>query len=56
MNYDIVHCHTPLADMATRFGCKCLRKEQGQNYLYVARFSFLQGRFGDELADSFLNN
>ena len=35
-NYDIVHCHTPLAGMATRFACRKLRKKQGLRVIYTA--------------------
>ena len=43
-NYDIVHCHTPLAGMATRLGCKPLRKKQGLKVIYTAHgFHFYKG-------------
>ena len=43
-NYDIVHCHTPLAGMATRFGCRKLRKKQGLKVIYTAHgFHFYKG-------------
>ena len=42
--YDIVHCHTPLAGMATRFACKKLRKKQGVKVIYTAHgFHFYKG-------------
>lgn len=43
-NYDIVHCHTPLAGMATRLACKRLRKKQGLKVVYTAHgFHFYKG-------------
>lgn len=43
-NYDVVHCHTPLAGMATRLGCKKLRKKQGLKVIYTAHgFHFYKG-------------
>lgn len=43
-SYDIVHCHTPLAGMATRIGCRRLRKQQGVKVLYTAHgFHFYKG-------------
>lgn len=42
-NYDIVHCHTPLAGMATRLACKPLRKK-GLKVFYTAHgFHFYKG-------------
>ena len=42
-NYDIVHCHTPIAAMCTRFACKSLRKE-GVKVIYTAHgFHFCKG-------------
>ena len=42
-DYDIVHCHTPLASMATRFACRKLRK-QGVKVIYTAHgFHFYKG-------------
>lgn len=42
--YDIVHCNTPLAAMATRFACKGLRKKQGLKVVYTAHgFHFYKG-------------
>lgn len=42
-NYDIVHCHTPLAGMATRFACRSLRK-YGIRVIYTAHgFHFYKG-------------
>lgn len=43
-NYDIVHCHTPLAGMATRFACRKLRKKRGLKVIYTAHgFHFYKG-------------
>ena len=43
-DYDIVHCHTPLAGMAARQGCKKLRKTQGLKVIYTAHgFHFYKG-------------
>ena len=43
-DYDIIHCHTPLAAMATRFACKPLRKKQGLKVIYTAHgFHFYKG-------------
>ena len=43
-DYDIVHCHTPLAGMATRLGCRKLRKKQGLKVVYTAHgFHFYKG-------------
>jgi glycosyltransferase involved in cell wall biosynthesis len=42
-NYDVVHCHTPLAGIATRFGCKKLRKKS-LKVIYTAHgFHFYKG-------------
>ncbi len=42
-NYDIVHCHTPVAAMCTRLACKDLRK-QGTKVIYTAHgFHFFKG-------------
>lgn len=42
-HYDIVHCHTPLAAMATRLACKELR-ENGLKVIYTAHgFHFYNG-------------
>ena len=42
-DYDIVHCHTPLAGAATRIGCKGLRKK-GLKVMYTAHgFHFYKG-------------
>lgn len=42
--YDIVHCHTPLAGVATRFACKKLRKKQRLSVIYTAHgFHFYKG-------------
>ena len=41
--YDIVHCHTPIAAMCTRFACRKLRK-QGTKVFYTAHgFHFYKG-------------
>lgn len=43
-NYDIVHCHTPLAGMATRLACKKLRKKNNLKVIYTAHgFHFYRG-------------
>lgn len=43
-NYDIVHCHTPLAGMATRLACRKLRKKQNLKVIYTAHgFHFYKG-------------
>lgn len=43
-NYDIVHCHTPLAGLATRIACKKLRKENKLKVIYTAHgFHFYKG-------------
>lgn len=42
-DYDIVHCHTPLAAMATRLACRNLRKK-GLKVIYTAHgFHFYKG-------------
>lgn len=42
-NYDIVHCHTPIAAACTRFACKKLRKN-GLKVFYTAHgFHFYKG-------------
>lgn len=42
-HYDIVHCHTPLASMATRLACKELRKN-GLKVIYTVHgFHFYDG-------------
>lgn len=42
-NYDIVHCHTPIASVCTRAACKKLRKK-GIKVIYTAHgFHFYQG-------------
>ena len=42
-NYDLVHCHTPLAAMATRLACKKFRKK-GLKVIYTAHgFHFYKG-------------
>jgi len=43
-DYDIVHCHTPLAGMATRLACKSLRKKNKLKVIYTAHgFHFYKG-------------
>ena len=43
-DYDIVHCHTPLAAMATRIACKKLRKKNNLKVIYTAHgFHFYKG-------------
>ena len=34
-DYNVIHCHTPLAGMATRLGCRKLRKK-GLKVIYTA--------------------
>ena len=42
-NYDVVHCHTPIAAMCTRFACRPLRKK-GVKVFYTAHgFHFYKG-------------
>lgn len=42
-NYDIVHCHTPVASACTRLACKSLRKS-GVRVIYTAHgFHFFKG-------------
>lgn len=42
--YDIVHCHTPLAGMATRLACRRLRKKGKLKVIYTAHgFHFYKG-------------
>ena len=42
-NYDIVHCHTPIAAMCTRLACRKVRK-QGTRVFYTAHgFHFYKG-------------
>lgn len=44
VDYDIVHCHTPLAGLATRLACKPLRKKTGLKVFYTAHgFHFFKG-------------
>ena len=43
-NYDIVHCHTPIAAMCTRLACRKLRKKKGVRVIYTAHgFHFYKG-------------
>lgn len=43
-NYDIVHCHTPIAGAATRMACKSLRKKNNLKVVYTAHgFHFYHG-------------
>lgn len=43
-NYDIIHCHTPLAGIAARFACKSLRKKKRIQVFYTAHgFHFYKG-------------
>ena len=43
-NYDIVHCHTPIAAVCTRFACKKMRKKHGVKVFYTAHgFHFYKG-------------
>lgn len=42
--YDIVHCHTPIAAACTRLACKKLRKKLGVKVFYTAHgFHFYKG-------------
>lgn len=42
-NYDLVHCHTPIAAMCTRFACRKARKN-GTRVIYTAHgFHFYKG-------------
>ena len=42
--YDIVHCHTPVAAMCTRLACRKLRKKKGVRVIYTAHgFHFYKG-------------
>ena len=42
--YDVVHCHTPLAGMATRLACRKLRKKGKIKVIYTAHgFHFYKG-------------
>ena len=42
-DYDIIHCHTPLAGVATRFACRKIRKK-GVKVFYTAHgFHFYKG-------------
>ena len=44
VNYDIVHCHTPVAGIVTRLACRKLRKEQKVKVVYTAHgFHFYNG-------------
>ena len=43
-NYDIVHCHTPVASAFTRLACKKFRKKTGLKVFYTAHgFHFYKG-------------
>ena len=43
-NYDIVHCHTPIAAMCTRLACRNARKKYGMKVFYTAHgFHFFKG-------------
>ena len=42
-NYDIVHCHTPIAAMCTRLACKKFRKNGGKVYYTAHGFHFYKG-------------
>ncbi len=42
--YDVVHCHTPIAGIATRIACRRLRKKQNLKVIYTAHgFHFYKG-------------
>lgn len=44
INYDIVHCHTPIAGAITRIACKKIRKKTGLKVVYTAHgFHFYKG-------------
>lgn len=44
VNYDVVHCHTPLAAAATRLACRNLRRTRGLKVFYTAHgFHFYKG-------------
>ena len=43
-DYDIIHCHTPIAGLITRLGCKKLRRQQRLKIIYTAHgFHFYKG-------------
>jgi len=43
-NYDIVHCHSPIASICTRLACRKLRKKTGVKVVYTAHgFHFYKG-------------
>jgi len=43
-DYDIVHCHSPIAAMCTRLACRPLRKKNGVKVIYTAHgFHFFKG-------------
>lgn len=43
-NYNIVHCHTPIAAACTRLACKSLRKKSDVKVVYTAHgFHFFKG-------------
>ena len=43
-NFDIVHCHTPIASVITRLVCKKFRKKMGLKVFYTAHgFHFYKG-------------
>lgn len=43
-NYDIVHCHTPIASVITRLVCRSFRKKSGLKVFYTAHgFHFCKG-------------
>jgi glycosyltransferase involved in cell wall biosynthesis len=42
-DYDIVHCHTPIAAMCTRLACKKFRKNGGKVYYTAHGFHFYKG-------------
>lgn len=43
-NYDVVHCHTPIAAACTRLACRRFRKKRGLKVYYTAHgFHFYKG-------------
>lgn len=42
-DYDIVHCHTPIAAMCTRLACRKFRKNGGKVYYTAHGFHFYKG-------------
>lgn len=42
-NYDIIHCHTPIAAMCTRLACRKFRKNGGKVFYTAHGFHFYKG-------------